>query len=90
MRYRTWEHADPEQFFTDTLESIDIAYARNWFQPYADKCGPTRFGALNFYERKLMIHHRIAKHNPLVWAGYLDGGGMTALKLVSPHIFVSA
>ncbi len=36
----------------------------------------------------MMIHHRIAKHNPLVWSGYLDGCDLTALKVVCPHLFV--
>ena len=53
-----------------------------------EKYGPTRFDGLNFYERKMMIHHRVAKHNPLVWSGYLDGCDMTALTVVSPHLFV--
>ena len=36
----------------------------------------------------MMTHHRIAKHDPLVWSGYLDGCDMTALKVISPHLFV--
>ena len=89
-RYRAWAHSDPEQFFTDTFESNDIACPRTvyGYHPYKGKYGPTRFDGLTFYERKMMIHHNIAKHEPMKWSGYVDGGDMTALKLVSPHLFV--
>ena len=90
MRYRTWAHADPEQFFTYTFEPNDIAYPRMicGYQPYEGKYGPTRFDGLNVDERNMMILRWMAKHNPLLWSGYLDGGDMTALKVVSPHLFV--
>ena len=72
------------------FETNDVTYPRKicGYQPYEGKYGPTRFDGLNFYERKMMIHHRIAKHNPLVWSGYIGGGDMTALNMVSPHLFV--
>ena len=81
----------PSSSFTDTFETNCITYPRTvcGYQPYEGKYGPTRFDGLKLYGRNMLIHHRIAKHDPLVWSGYLDGGDMTALNMNSPHVFVS-
>ena len=36
---------------------------------YPGKCGPTRLDGHELYGQRFIMHHRLAKHNPLVWVG---------------------
>ena len=88
LTVRHWAHRDQELFFIDNeahnaaLERFVLAY-----EDYENQYN-RRYGSLGFDSQTCMIHGRLTKHRPSVWAGYRDGVDMQALRWVGLRTFV--